>query len=159
MEAGHETTLTALMAALAGANAIYGLGMLDMGIIFDYAKLVLDNEIATMIKKVVRGIDVNDETMALDVIREVGSSGEFVSHQHTFERFRKEQSAPKIFNRQSYELWQAAGSKSSADKGYEIAKHILATHKPTPLPADAQKTIRNLMNEAEEHYNLPLSNE
>ena len=61
-----------MLPALAGANVIYGLGMLELGITFDFAQLVIDNEIAEMIKHVVKGIDVNDYTMATNVIKEVG---------------------------------------------------------------------------------------
>ncbi|NIO04388.1 MAG: Trimethylamine methyltransferase MttB, partial [Proteobacteria bacterium] len=58
--------------ALAGANLIYGLGMLEMGMTLSFAQLVMDNEFARMIKHVVKGIPVNDETLAVDVIREIG---------------------------------------------------------------------------------------
>ena len=57
------------MPALSGCNVIYGSGMLEMGITFDLAQLVLDNEVAGLIKRAVRGIEVNDETLSLDTIK------------------------------------------------------------------------------------------
>jgi len=71
VQIGHEKTLTALMAALAGTNLIYGLGMIESGVTFDYAQLVIDDEIARMVKQVVGGILVNDERLAVDDIARV----------------------------------------------------------------------------------------
>ena len=83
-QSGHEKTITGMLPALAGANVIYGLGMLEMGITFDLAQLVLDNEIAEMIKYTVNGIPVNDETLAVDVISELGIGKDFLSHETTY---------------------------------------------------------------------------
>jgi len=66
VQLGHEKTLTALTAALAGTNLIYGLGMIESGVTFDYAQLVIDNEMARMVKQVVRGVRVDDEALAVD---------------------------------------------------------------------------------------------
>ncbi|UCH98684.1 MAG: trimethylamine methyltransferase family protein, partial [Candidatus Aminicenantes bacterium] len=77
---GHEKTLTGLIPALAGANMIYGLGMLESGITFDFGQLVLDAEFARMIKHVVKGIPVDDETLAINVIKETGPFGDFLCH-------------------------------------------------------------------------------
>ncbi len=121
-QAAHEKTITAMLPALAGANVIYGLGMLELGITFDFAQLVMDNEIAQMIKHVVNGIEVNDYTMAVDVIKEVGIGGEFVTNMHTFDNFRKVQSDPKIFDRRMRK-WEAMGSKDALERAREEA-HI-----------------------------------
>ena len=94
-----------MLPALAGANVIYGLGMLELGITFDFAQLVIDNEIAEMIKHVVKGIDVNDYTMATNVIKEVGVGKEFVTNMHTFDNFRKVQSSTTLFDRRMREGW------------------------------------------------------
>ncbi len=78
-QSGHEKTLTALLPALAGANLIYGLGMLESGVTFDYGQLVMDDEFARMIKFAVGGIPVSDETLAVEDIAAVGSFGDFLS--------------------------------------------------------------------------------
>jgi trimethylamine--corrinoid protein Co-methyltransferase len=70
-QSGHEKTLTGLLPALAGANLIYGLGMLESGVTMDYGQLVLDNEIARLIKYSVGGIPVNDETVGVEVLSHV----------------------------------------------------------------------------------------
>ena len=85
---GHEKTLTALLPALAGANVIYGLGNTETGVTMDYGQMVMDNEFAGMIKYTLQGIPVNDETLAVDVIRDVGHFKDFLSHDHTMENMR-----------------------------------------------------------------------
>jgi len=85
-QSGHEKTLTGLLAALAGANLIYGLGMLESGVTFDCGQFVMDNEFARMIKQCVRGIPVDDETLAVDDIAAVGSFGDFLSLDATLRR-------------------------------------------------------------------------
>jgi trimethylamine--corrinoid protein Co-methyltransferase len=143
-----------MLPALAGANVIYGLGMLELGITFDFAQLVIDNEIAEMIKHVVRGIDVNDYTMAVDVIKEVGIGGEFVTNMHTFENFKKVQTDPKIFDRRMREGWEALGSKDVLERAREEAKNILENHKPDPLPAGTEKMLEDMVAEGEEELGL-----
>ncbi len=71
-QAAHEKTLTALLSALAGANVIYGLGMLEAGVTFNLAQLVMDNDFADMVKWALNGIPVSDETLAVDLIHKVG---------------------------------------------------------------------------------------
>ena len=98
MQTGHEKTLTALMAALAGTNLIYGLGMIESGVTFDYAQLVMDDEIARMVKHVVGGIRVDDETLAVDDIAAVGAFGDFLSLDATM-RHMHETSQPELIDR------------------------------------------------------------
>ena len=83
-QAGHEFTLTAIIPALAGANMIYGVGMLDSALVWDYASALLQNEFLDMVLKVVNGIQVSEANIAMDVIRKVGPAGEFITHEHTF---------------------------------------------------------------------------
>ncbi len=156
-QAGHETTLSATLAALAGANVIYGLGMLEMGITFDYAKLVMDNEFAGMILHALKGIEVNENNLALDVIREIGPGGEFVSNMHTFQNFKAHQSAPRIIDRRMPEEWAAAGSKDIVERANEKALDLYENYQVEPIKADISKTMRDAVNEAESDYQLPLS--
>lgn len=141
------------MPALAGANLIYGLGMLELGITFDFAQLVMDNEIARMIKKSVGGINVNEEEMAVGVIQQVGAAGEFISHEHTFQHFR-EQSQNRLIDRRMRDAWLAEGGKDLTERAYEEAKRILENHKSDPIPNGAAETMREIVAGAEEEYGL-----
>ncbi len=147
-QSGHEKTLTGLLPALAGANLIYGLGMIEMGMTIDYGQLVMDNEFARMIKHTLQGIPVNDETLAVDVIREVGIGKDFLSHETTFNHMRS-QSQPELIDRRTREDWLADGSKDLYQRALEKAKHILETHEPDPLSQEARTTIRSIVEDAE----------
>ncbi len=127
---------------------IYGLGMLEGGLTWDYAMLVMQNEMVKQILQCVQGIPVNDEEMALEVIKQVGPGGEFISHEHTFKNFRK-LSAPVIMDRRNRDGWKAAGGKDIVQTSYEKAREILETFKPEPLPENIQKQLKEIVKEAE----------
>jgi trimethylamine--corrinoid protein Co-methyltransferase len=140
---------------LAGANLIYGLGMLEMGMTLSWAQLVMDNEIAGMVKHVVQGIPVNDETLAVDVIHEVGAFGDFISHEHTRKHMRTLQSQPKLIDRRRRDFWQQLGGTDLAERAREEAKYILKTHKPDPLPPGVSSTLRSIVENAEKEFCVP----
>jgi trimethylamine--corrinoid protein Co-methyltransferase len=137
-----------LLPALAGANLIYGLGMIEMGMTIDYGQLVMDNEFAKMIKHVVQGIAVNDETLAVDVIHEIGVGKDFLSHENTFKHMRS-QSQPKLIDRRTREDWDAAGRTDIYQRALEQARYILENHQPDPLPEDVLSTMRSIVEESE----------
>lgn len=146
--------MTALLAAQGGANLIYGAGMLDLGITFDLAQLVIDNEIYTMIRKVIEGIRISDEDLAVDLIDEIGPGGELVSHPHTFAKFRQEQSVTNLFDRSMRETWIEAGAKDLAERATAEAKGILEKHEVPPLDSAVTKGLRDIIEEAEEEYGM-----
>ncbi len=149
---GHEKTLTALLPAMAGANVIYGLGNTETGVTMDYGQMVMDNEFAGLIKFTVGGIPVNDETLAVDVIREVGPGKDFLSHEHTFQNMKTAQTYPKLMDRKIRVQWKKDGSKSIHDRSWEKALEIIENHKPVPLPEDVRKGMREIVLEAEAEF-------
>lgn len=148
-QAGHEFTLTAMLPALCGANLIYGLGMFDSGLMWDYAQGVLHNEMLTMIKKVLLGVKVDDEALAFEVIEQVGPRGEYLTHPHTFKNMRN-QSRFEIFDRKSRTSWQNDGAARVEEKAYEKAEKIISTHKPTPLSDSIITEITGIFEQAEQ---------
>jgi len=118
----------------------------------DYAQLAIDNEIAIMIKKAVGGIDVTDENMAVDVIKQVGAAGEFISHKHTRTNCRQVQSQTNLFDRRMRGSWHQDGATDLTQRAYEKAKDILENHTPDPLPQGAAETIKEIVKEAEAKY-------
>jgi len=137
---------------------IYGLGMLESGITFDFGQLVLDAEFARMIKHTVKGIPVDDETLAVDVIREVGASGNFLVQKHTMKHMRS-QSQPEFIDRSMREAWERKGSLQAHEKAMQKVKHILETHKPEPLPRDVPDKIRAIVVETEKEMGIGDKNE
>ena len=150
-QAAHEFTLTAILPALAGANMIYGLGMLDSGMTWDYAQAVMQNEMVRMIVAAVQGIPLTDEDLSLDVIASVGPGGEFITHEHTFKNM-KQQSQVGLFDRNTREVWEAAGAKNIVDESYAKALHILENHSPEPLSDSVQNALNQIFAEAEERH-------
>lgn len=145
--------MTGLLPALAGANVIYGLGMLEMGITFDLAQLVLDHEIAEMILYALRGIPVNDETLAVNVIKEMGIGKDYLSHDTTFQHM-KSQSQAQLIDRRMREDWEAAGSKDIYQRAQEKVIDILETYEPQPLPEKVRKNIRSIVEAAEKELGV-----
>ena len=119
----------------------------------DFGQLVMDNEFARMIKFLLHGIPVNDETLAVDVIREVGIGKDFLSHDATFKHMRS-QSQPKLMDRRMREEWEASGSTDIHARALEEARHILETHRPDPLPEDVLATMRSIVEEAEKELGV-----
>jgi len=125
-----------------------------MGMTFSFGQLVMDNEFARMIKHAVRGIPVNDETLAVDVIREVGAFNDFLSHETTLKHMRDVQSQPQLIDRRMREDWEKSGGTSITERAEEEARHILETHKPEPLPDNVLSAIRSIVEEAEEESGI-----
>ncbi len=133
---------------MAGANLIYGLGMLESGVTFDYGQLVMDNEFAQMIKHVINGIPVNEETLAVDIIGKVGPFNQFITEKHTFDHM-KEMSQPSLIDRRVRDKWKKAGAQTMHEKAMDKARDILKNHKPTPLPDDVRSKMRSIVEEVE----------
>jgi len=152
-QSGHEKTLTSLLPALAGANLIYGLGMLESGVTIDYAQLVMDAEFARMVKFCVPGIPVSDETLSVDVIADVGPFSDFLSHDDTYKGMRG-QSQSKFIDRRVREEWAADGATNLYDRALLEARRILETHVPEPLADEVVAKLKSIISEAEDELGV-----
>jgi trimethylamine--corrinoid protein Co-methyltransferase len=132
-QAGFERMGTLLPAVLAGVNLITCAGTLDGTMLEDHAVLLLDDEICGAALRTARGIEVNDETLALDLIKKTGYEGNYLAEEHTATRFRKELFIPKLYSREPYDTWEKGGNKLAMDNARERAKKILAEHEPREL--------------------------
>ena len=133
---------------MAGANLIYGAGMIESGVTFDNAQFVMDNEIARMIKHVVGGIRVDDESLAVDDIAAVGAFGDFMSLDATM-RHMRELSQPEVLDRRVREDWESRGGTDLYARCRTRAKEILAEHHPEPLPGDVRQRIRKIVEDTD----------
>ncbi|WP_088227279.1 trimethylamine methyltransferase family protein [Desulfosporosinus sp. FKB] len=150
-QAGYESSLTMLLTTLSGANITYGAGCLESGLTFDFAKFVLDIENFRRVHKVIAGIDLSDESLALDIIKEVGPGGEFMTHPHTFKHMR-EMSMSTVFDRRKREVWmEYAGGKDVTEPAYAETDRILTTYKAAPVSSDAIRRMDEIIKEFEEH--------
>lgn len=115
-------------------------------------QLVLDNQVAQMVRHALRGIPVTDETLAVDVIKEIGIGKDYLSHASTLQHMQR-LSAPRVFDRSMYEDWEQAGP-DIYETATAKARQILETHTPDPLPGDVQKRIQAIVAESEADLGL-----
>lgn len=134
---------------MAGASAIFGLGMLESGITFDFLQAVLDNDIARMVKFAVKGVSVTKEMMALDEIKEVGHTGNFMMSPMTLKYMRSMPSNPDSFERNNRGLWESSGKLNAEDNAQERLLEIFRKHKPEPISTSVADDVRRLREEAE----------
>ena len=144
VQAGFEKAMSAVLAALAGSNFIHhAAGMLENMSSVAAEQFVIDNDILGMTMRVVRGIEVSDETLALGVIDEVGPGGHYLMAQHTLRHMRSELYYPsEVVDRQGWDMWQEAGALDAQERAKEIARDILENHQPEPLDPDVENWIR-----------------
>lgn len=158
-QSGFETGISAVAALLAEVHLLSIGGVLDGLMTFDYAKTVIDNEIALMLKRLKRGFEasadepagppggasaepVSEEHLALDVIAEVGPGGMFMDHLHTLKHMRTSALLPEIADRDSREDWRAAGSPSAHAHAMDRVREILAGDNPEIFAPEVNARIR-----------------
>jgi trimethylamine--corrinoid protein Co-methyltransferase len=148
-QAGIERAMAGLLPALAGADSLSGAGCLEGGITTSYEQLVIDNEIYAMIFRAAKGISVNEETLAVDIIAKVlRESSNFLEQKHTLNHFRTEHFMPTLASREARARWEKTGSKSLAETAREKVKKILAEHQPLPLDQDLNREIEKILKTA-----------
>jgi trimethylamine--corrinoid protein Co-methyltransferase len=149
VQIGHEKTLTGLMPALARTSLIYGMGMMDMGMAVSYEQLLMDAEFVRMFKRAELGIQVNEDTIGLEVIAAVGPAGNYLNQRHTLKHMRREISTAKLIDRKSYSLWEKEGSLDIVQRANIMAKKILAEHHPEQLDPEIRRKVDIIVAEAE----------
>jgi trimethylamine--corrinoid protein Co-methyltransferase len=150
MQAGFEKAMTLTTLLLArGVDIVDGLGAIDSANTMCAEALVIDNEIAGAVTRACRGLEVNNDNLAVDVIHEVGPGGIFLGQKHTLKHYKKEIWLPEISDKNTYATWQKMGSRSMDKVAKERVRAILATHKPKPIPEDVDKEISRIVQRAE----------
>ncbi|MDW7675530.1 MAG: trimethylamine methyltransferase family protein [Bacillota bacterium] len=133
-QAGYEKAISSLMPALAGAQLIHdAAGLLEGSIVFSLEQLIIDDEINGMALRSARGIEVNEDTLAFETIKNVGPGGNYLAETHTVKHMRSETFFPKVANRSIYADWVNDGAKTSWDRANDLAKDILANHYVEPF--------------------------
>jgi trimethylamine---corrinoid protein Co-methyltransferase len=130
-QAGVDNSLSTFMASIVMSDMLLGVGFLHGSRIWSYAQMLLDCEIYDIVKQTLQGIPIDDETLALDVIRAVGPGGNFLKQKHTI-RHMREVFLPQFMDRRPYNEWQQKGDGPS-DWALAKARQILETHQPEAL--------------------------
>jgi len=126
-QAAMEATINIATAALIGGNMIHDVGYIEQGLTSSMELMVASDEIIDMVKRILRGISVHDETMAVDVMDTVGPGGHYLEHDHTYNRFKTEIWRPKLLDRQNWENWTASGGKRYGERVHERVIELLET--------------------------------
>ena len=145
-QSGYESAITSLLCALAGANFIHdAAGMMEFALTACYEKFVIDNEILGMTMRAVEGIKVSGETLAYDLIKEVGPGGHFVATRHTRYFMRREHYHPQLSDRKSREKWASEGKKMVWQRASEEVAFLLKSHSYSLPDAVREKVISEIL--------------
>ena len=138
---------------MSGAHLIPMHGALSSELSAHPIEAILDDDIAGMVGCFLDGIDVSDETLALNLIDEVGPiPGMYLDKPHTIKWWRSMEYEPKAADRLTYPEWMNSGKKSCLDYAKERMNEILATHKPPPLSPKQEQAIEGILKEARQYY-------
>lgn len=141
-QAGLEAGVGIILATLSGVNIVSGPGGMNFLNMQSLEKLVIDDAICGMARRLRRGVLVNEDTIALDAIKKAGPGGQFLNLKHTLDWALKEQFMPSsVIDRQSLDVWKARGSKDSVSNAAEFVEKLLREHKPERLPPDIEKRL------------------
>jgi len=150
-QAAAEAAMSILIASQAGANLVHDVGYTEFGSAGSTWQLVMDDEIIGFVRRITRGLKIDDENLALDDVERVGPSGEFITSEHTFKNFKKELWFPTLINRMRYSEWKSiAGGSTMADRVKEKTQKIIKEYQAPALSDDVVKKIDAIIKKAEE---------
>jgi trimethylamine--corrinoid protein Co-methyltransferase len=156
-QAGLETGMGALSAALSGANVISGVGMLNFESCQSLEKLVLDNEICGMALRMVRGIEARGDRLGADLYGDIYDGQHFLASEETLRWFRKEIDQPGLaIDRDTYDVWKSHGKKSAWDRACGEVERITNSHTVEPLPDDSLKALMSIMKDDAQRMAIDL---
>lgn len=150
---GYERAMQAFASGVAGANKIWFYGCVHGELMSHPLQAILDDDIAGMVGRFLEGIQVSDETLAIDLIGQVGPiPGYYLDKKHTRDWWAKEQFVPKAGDMSALQEWNLMGKKTCVDLARERMEEILATHEPTPLTPAQHEDIDRILGEAKEYF-------
>jgi len=152
-QAGYEKAIQAIMSAVSGANLIGLHGAVSAELTFHPVQAILDDDVAGMIGRFLEGISVTTETLAVDLIDQIGPiPGHYLGTEHSRKWWKIEQYVPKAADWMTYQEWIAQGKPKALDYGRQRMKEILASHKPKPLTPSQEKEIDRILEDARNYY-------
>jgi trimethylamine--corrinoid protein Co-methyltransferase len=150
-QAGLERGMTFLLGALAGGDLLGHMGISGADQGGSLPQLVVDNEMIAYVKRILRGFKVEEATMAVDQIKEVGHQGNHLGQSHTVKYFQTELWMPTIFARNPWDSWMNQSGKSLAEQAAQKVQEILDTHQPEPVDEALSREIDNIVESARKH--------
>jgi len=144
-QAAYEKFASAVTPILAGADMIAGIGLIEDCRTIWLGQLVIDDEMSRIIGRMAQGVEVNDETLALDVIHKVGIGKDYLSQRHTLEHYKTEHFVPIVTDRSSFDTWMAKGSKNLLTRAQEEVQRIFKEHTVEPVRSEVAETAAKLI--------------
>jgi len=154
-QTSYEKMQAALMATLSGADfAELFLGSTETFNAYSLVQLMIDDEIASYVRRISNGIEVNEETLSVDVIAKTGPLGNYLKHPRTMKQFKREHSQARLSDRTTRRQWTAAGAKDVKERARERAADLLRSHTTDPLEPDMKKSLNRLIWEYTKDYDV-----
>ena len=144
-----EVSFAILCDSLSCGHLVHDVGFMDAAMSASMEQIVMCDEVIGYARRIVRGIEINEETMAFDVIKEIGAGGQYLTHDHTFKNFRKELWMPKLMDHRSYQSWLLDPTDMRTRVRRKTAE-ILDSHVPQPLPEDVIAELDAILKKAED---------
>ncbi len=144
-QAGLESGIGAIIAALSGVNVVSGAGMMDYETSQSLEKLIIDNDICGMAYRLLDGIMQRESPMAIELLREIAEGAEFLTHPHTLKWYRKEQFYPAVSDRGTYQQWVDAGKPSLAERASRRVADLLAGDDTPVVAPEMQVELEKIM--------------
>jgi trimethylamine--corrinoid protein Co-methyltransferase len=143
-QCGMEVTLSLMTALLHGANIVHDVGFMDSGLQGSLQVQVIANDTIGFLRAATRGVPVDEETLALDVIEELGPTGDYLTHEHTLAHFR-EPFYSRLADKGTYSQWVERGATTMEERAAKEADRILTSHEPEPLPVEVQLELKKIV--------------
>jgi trimethylamine--corrinoid protein Co-methyltransferase len=148
IHAGIDKALSMILPVLAGATGVGTVGHIENAITFSPVQLVIDNEIVGYVKRMLRGFEMTEETLAVDVIKEVGIGGSFLTHKSTARHYRTESWLSGLMPRLPWKSWWDQPLVGMVEKARENARKIIESHRPRPLSDEQVREIDRIVERA-----------
>lgn len=151
-QAAIESALSIAFAALSGANLIHDVGYLESGLNGSYDMLVMSNEIISAVKRILRGVPVDAEHLALEAIRRVGPGGHYLMDEHTMKHFRHEFWVPELLDRSNWDTWHSGGEKTLKARVHDKVLDLIEHYDPPPIPEKIERELEKIVSRADEAH-------
>jgi len=144
-----EGSLSVFFSALTGGDLTHDVGYTESAMTGSLFQLAMMDEAIGYARRITRGIEVNEDTLAVDVIHNVGPNGHYLREEHTRRHYKTEFWYPKLCDRHNFEEWDMMGRSTMGERTVARVREILASHKPSPIKPETQRVIEEVLEAAE----------
>lgn len=155
-QAALESAFSSNIAQLSGANLIHDVGYSESGLTGNLFNVVMTDEIISMSRRVSKGVEVNHEALAVDIIDRVGPKGNFLTENHTRRNFKREFWQPELIERRDYEGWASSGKKPLREKVKDKTRWLIENHQGPKVPEEKLKKLNEILEKAEEREKMAV---